>query len=191
MTLRKIVSSALASMLQRIGSGSAPVTLGSGFRFEHRAEDRWQVLVSQASRRMERERLEWETMDPVVCAASRRPALRQLFPVLNMFSSLAFSRCTRYPFSSDVLRIVHSGEFVYTVYDGLPSEAVLGSGDADYVADLVVQHLPPDCGPAFVGSVDELAARIAATEGVAVTDVLRRLRPLPSDIQKHRARGDA
>jgi hypothetical protein len=169
-------------MRRRIGFGSAPVPVP----VDERAEDRWERLVSQASRRMERERFEWETLDPAVIAASRRPALRQLFPTMSMKMCLMFSRCTRFPFSTDLPRIVNSGEFAYTVYAGFPSQAVLGSGDADYVADLVVEHLPQDCGPAFVGSVDELAAQIAATEGVAVANVRRRLHPLPSDIQQYR-----
>lgn len=194
--MREVISRARRSFSKWIGSNRALVTLGSEFRFgepiqappDERAEDRWQALVSEASRRLEcKQFVLWERMDPVVIAASKRPALRQLFPILSMYGSLKFSRCTKYPFSWDLPTIVNNtaGDFVYEVCAAGPSGTVLGSGDADYAADLLVQHVPQNCGPAFLGTVEGLARQIAAAEGVPVRDVLRRLCPLPPEWDTH------
>jgi len=176
--MRKVISRARSLLSRLVGFARPPITLGNDLR-PVRAEDAWQRLVSESCRRLERERFEWDSMDPAVMAASTRPALRQLFPVWSMFRSLSFSRCTNYPHSADLPRIRRkaSDDFVYDVCAALPDGRVLGSGDADYVADLVVQHLPPDCGPALVGSVQDLAAQIAEKEGVPVAEVLNRLCP--------------
>ena len=55
--------------------------------------------------------------------------------------------------------------------------AVVGR-DAGFGADLVVLHLPNDCGPAMVGSAEDLAREIAERDGVPVAEVLERLTPL-------------
>jgi Family of unknown function (DUF6193) len=144
-------------------------------------ECRWQELVSGASHRLRREQIEWERMDPFVVAASKRPELRRLFPIPSMHGGFRFSRCTKDPFSWDLLGVEHNsgpGCFVYDVRAPW-SDSLLGAGDADCAADLVVQHLPQDCGVAFVGSVVELAQQIAAKESVSVEDVLERLCPVP------------
>lgn len=89
----------------------------------------------------------------IVAAASRRPELRRLFPFTSL-NTLHFSRCTGYPFTRDVpfVRPLPGGQ--YQVVD--PSDVVLGQGDAEMAADLVVRHLPPGCGAAVAATADDL-----------------------------------
>jgi hypothetical protein len=86
-------------------------------------------------------------------AAARRPELRQLFPYtsLNMF---CFSRCTGYPFTDDTPHVCPTKHGQYDVVS--PSGVVIGSGNADEAADLVVANLPSACGPAVAGTADDL-----------------------------------
>ena len=81
------------------------VTLGSECRFgdpiqvlqippDELAEDAWQVLLSEANWRMKLECENWDRMDPFVIAASKRSALRQLFPQVSLHGYAKFSRCT-------------------------------------------------------------------------------------------------
>ena len=61
----------------------------------------------------------------------------------------------------------------YSVTD--PEGQLLGRGNAEYTADLVVRHLPPDCGPAFAGTAKDLATHLAERDGFSLEEVLRRL----------------
>lgn len=92
----------------------------------------------------------------VVQAASRRPALRQLFPCTS-FLSLRFSRCTEYPYVSDLPSVWSRGDEGYEILDR--DGRTLGrfaTGDEERVVDLLLAHLPADCGPAVVGSAEDL-----------------------------------
>jgi hypothetical protein len=88
-----------------------------------------------------------------VAAASQRPKLRQLFPYtsLNMF---CFSRCTGYPFTRDTpyVRPLQQGQYEVVSRKG----NVLGRGNAEEAADLVVANLPPGCALAVPGTADDL-----------------------------------
>lgn len=144
-------------------------------------EGTWQKYVSEAEQRMTREHWEWDRWDEFVVAAAQRPELRQLFPVpSHMFS---FSRCTRYPFPNDTPIVWSAGDNGYRVLT--PDGELLGQGDAEYAADLVVRHLPENCGPAIVGTSEDLALLIAQHEGTTLEEALRRLRsvryPFASD----------
>jgi len=108
-------------------------------------EDRWQSYIKSIG---------YPELEPFVVAAAHRPQLRQLFPYtsLNMF---CFSRCTGYPFTRDTPYVRPLTEGGYEVVS--PTGVVLGRGDAEDAAELVVVHLPPDCGPAVAGTEDDLA----------------------------------
>ena len=109
---------------------------------------------------------------PLVEKAMEVPALRQLFPFTSLVW-LCFSRCTGYPFSGDCPRVCSSSWIPdeaarptseqraalgpikpYTVADS--NGHFLGEGDAAEAIELILQHLPPNCGPAIQGTADYL-----------------------------------
>ena len=137
-----------------LSSSCGAAELGAAFDFvavESRAaiydrgeevEERWRTYIKDIG---------FPELVPFVAAASRRRELRQLFPYtsLNMF---CFSRCTGYPFTRDTpfVRPVENGE-----YEVVRGGVVLGRGNAEEAAELVVAHLPPGCGPAVPGTADD------------------------------------
>ncbi|WP_433546826.1 DUF6193 family natural product biosynthesis protein [Streptomyces sp. CA-294286] len=101
----------------------------------------------------------------LVAAAYAEPRLRQLFPWTGMWE-LHFSRCTEFPWTWDVPYIgprsagaSHAGPF--SVEGPSRSERVGEAATARQAVAMVVERLPADCGPAFVGTAHELAARDA------------------------------
>jgi hypothetical protein len=108
-------------------------------------EERWQSYLQDVG---------FPELAPLVEAASRRRELRQLFPFTSL-DTLCFSRCTGYPFTGDtpIVRSLKNGRFEVVS----PAGAVLGHGDAEEAAALVVAHLPPGCGPAVAGTADDLS----------------------------------
>src|SRR5258708_4271848 len=100
------------------------------------------------------------------------PVLRRLFPFTSLVW-LCFSRCTGYPFSGDCPSVCSSrwipdlaarptpeqraalgSEKPYTVADS--KGRFLGEGNAAEAIELIVRHLPPNCGPAVQGTADDL-----------------------------------
>jgi hypothetical protein len=98
------------------------------------------------------ERLADDDVKDLVRAAGRQPKLRQLFPYLSM-KRLAFSRVTGYPYTRDCPTARPIGSGFYEVLS--PTAQVLGTGDAESAAELLVAHLPPDIGPATAGTADD------------------------------------
>jgi len=90
---------------------------------------------------------------PIIKAAMRRPELRQLSPYTSL-NSLCFSRTTGYPFTRDCPVIDLLGNRRYSVR--MPdSQEVIGEGTVDEVLDMVIEHLPENCGPAVSGTADD------------------------------------
>jgi hypothetical protein len=108
-------------------------------------EQRWQSYI---------ESIGFPELVSLVEAASRRPQLRQLFPYTSL-NSFCFSRCTGYPFTRDTpfVRPLRKGQ--YEVVS--PSGTVLGRGNAEQAADLVVMNLPSNCGAAVPGTSEDMA----------------------------------
>jgi len=149
----------LARVINRwVGSRCTPADLAAEFGFvtpEPRAgvyergeevEDRWQGYLSGIGER-------FRELTEIVQAAAKRPELRQLFPYtsLNMF---CFSRCTGYPFTRDTPHVRQLPGGGYEVVG--PDGRVLGRGNGEAAADLVVRRLPARCGPAVAGTAEEL-----------------------------------
>jgi hypothetical protein len=82
---------------------------------------------------------------PLVMEAARRPQLRQLYPFTS-HDTLCFSRTTGFPYTTDCPMAAPDGDGGFRVmqYGG----DSLGTGSAHEAADLLVQHLPSNCGPA-------------------------------------------
>lgn len=96
-------------------------------------------------------------------AAYAEPRLRQLFPWTGM-GELHFSRCTGQRWTWDILYIQPASDGTYWVSGPLRSETVGPAATAQDAIAMVVQHLPAGCGPAFVGTPEELAAHEATTQ---------------------------
>ncbi|MET7912016.1 DUF6193 family natural product biosynthesis protein [Streptomyces avermitilis] len=94
-------------------------------------------------------------------AAYAEPRLRQLFPWTGM-GELHFSRCTEWPWAWDIPYIQPAAEGAYWVSGPLRSESVGLAATPQEAVTMVVDRLPPNCGPAFVGTREELAAHDAA-----------------------------
>ncbi|MFF5334489.1 DUF6193 family natural product biosynthesis protein [Streptomyces sp. NPDC013181] len=90
-------------------------------------------------------------------AAYAEPRLRQLFPWTGM-GELHFSRCTERRWTWDIPYIVPGTEGTYWALGPLRSEWVGQVATVQEVIALVVDRLPPNCGAAFVGTPEELAA---------------------------------
>ena len=88
-------------------------------------------------------------------AAMKRPELRQLFPFTSLIS-LCFSRTTGYPFTRDCPRIEPQGNDIYWVYMPTSFE-IFGKGNIEEVLDILIEHLPPNCGAAINGTADDFA----------------------------------
>ncbi len=91
---------------------------------------------------------------PVIEAAMKRPELRQLSPYTSL-NRLCFSRTTDYPFTNDCPMIEPQGNGKYRVYMPVTHE-VIGEGTAEQAVEMVINHLPPNCGPAVNGAADDL-----------------------------------
>ncbi|MGK5638071.1 DUF6193 family natural product biosynthesis protein [Streptomyces sp. URMC 126] len=102
------------------------------------------------------------TFDALVREASAQPPLRRLYPWTGMWE-LHFSRCTEIRFTWDIPYIGVVGEGRYRVEGPLRSSPRVAETDSARAAvAMVVERLPPGCGPAFAGSAAELAAYEAA-----------------------------
>ncbi|MFJ5518986.1 DUF6193 family natural product biosynthesis protein [Streptomyces griseoluteus] len=102
--------------------------------------------------------------DELLEAAYDEPRLRQLFPWTGM-GELHFSRCTEWPWTWDIPYIGPGAEGTYWVLGPLRSEWVGQVATAQEAVNLVVDRLPTACGPAFVGTSEELAAHEAPEAG--------------------------
>lgn len=95
----------------------------------------------------------------LVEAAYDQPQLRALFP-FHSHTSLNFSRCTGFPYTHDVPVITPmDGRYRVTWWKTRSPHGPADIGEVDSphdAVDLVVAHLPPDCGPAVAGTADTL-----------------------------------
>jgi hypothetical protein len=99
-----------------------------------------------------------EAFAEVAREAYSEPRLRQLYPWTGMWE-LHFSRCTEPRPTWDIPYIGVLGDSRYYV-DG-PSRngpRIAVTSTAQAAVAMVTERLPPGCGPAFVGSAEELAA---------------------------------
>lgn len=92
-------------------------------------------------------------------AAHAEPRLHQLFPFIS-HGMLGFSRCTGFPFTSDVPWVGYvSPEGCYQVRQSGWSDDRVVLGQAASAADaiaLVVANLPDGCSPAIAGTRDDV-----------------------------------
>jgi hypothetical protein len=134
-----------------------------------RVETRWQHLLERFQSPVWRTKF-WGDMLPAVQAMMQQPALRQLFPFTS-HATILLSETTDSPYAytrSPAVRALDHGHFRVMVprCKGISGTGrgrwkvvewtILGEGDAEAVAALMVQVLPPGIGPAVAGSDPDL-----------------------------------
>jgi Family of unknown function (DUF6193) len=92
-------------------------------------------------------------LERFVALAAQVPQLRQLFPYTSM-NRFCFSRCTGYPYTSDtpIVEPQPDGQYVVRACDG----SVIGKGPASVAVQLVIGHLPTNCGAAVRGTAETI-----------------------------------
>ncbi|MBZ6476218.1 DUF6193 family natural product biosynthesis protein [Streptomyces griseocarneus] len=99
-----------------------------------------------------------EPFAELVRVAHAEPLLRQLYPWTGMWE-LHFSRCTEIRHTWDIPYIgTLGGGRYYVEGPGRSSPRIAETVSAQVAVAMVVDRLPPLCGPAFIGSAEELAA---------------------------------
>jgi hypothetical protein len=94
----------------------------------------------------------------LVAAAYAEPRLRRLFPWVGMWE-LHFSRCTEGRWTWDIPYIQPLAQHLggrFLVAGPSRSEVVGPARTVEEAVAMVVERLPPGCGPAFVGTPAEL-----------------------------------
>ncbi|MCP9945290.1 DUF6193 family natural product biosynthesis protein [Streptomyces somaliensis] len=100
----------------------------------------------------------------LVLVAYAEPLLRRLHPWTGMWE-LHFSRCTesRYTWDVPYIGILRDGR--YRVEGPKRTDPRIAETDnARAAVAVVVDRLPPHCGPAFIGDAEELAAHERARD---------------------------
>ncbi|MFF5968093.1 DUF6193 family natural product biosynthesis protein [Streptomyces collinus] len=99
----------------------------------------------------------------MVEAAYAEPRLRQLFPWLSM-GELHFSRCTEPRWTWDIPYSMPAAEGSYWVSGPSRNETVGPAATIQDAMAMVIARRPTGCGPAFVGTSEELAAYETANQ---------------------------
>jgi len=133
----------LASEFSFVAVSSSATVYEAGEEVEHR----WQAYLSTIGDR-------FPELKSFVIAAAARQELRNLFPYTSL-NLLCFSRCTGYPFTRDTPYVRPLNDNEYQVVG--PTGHVLGKGNGEIAADLVVRNLPHGCGPAVPGTAEDIA----------------------------------
>ncbi len=111
-------------------------------------EDRWSLYLQTIGHN-------FPELVSFVHAAAQAPQLRQLFPYTSL-NHFCFSRCTGYPFTRDTPHVRPQEDGSYNVYSR--ENGLVGNGDAATAVQLVIAHLPPNCGAAVRGTVETMKA---------------------------------
>ncbi|MGP3683374.1 DUF6193 family natural product biosynthesis protein [Streptomyces sp. IBSNAI002] len=93
----------------------------------------------------------------LVRAAHAEPLLRRLAPWTGMWE-LHFSRCTeiRYTWDIPYIGTMRDGRY-YVEGPHRSSPRIAETASAEAAVALVIDRLPPGCGPAFIGNAEALA----------------------------------
>lgn len=90
---------------------------------------------------------------PFLNQASQNTILRQLFPFTSL-NRFCFSRCTGFPYSYDCPIVSPLRNGLYEVLDS--KEKRIGEGSVAEAVEMVISHLPLNCGAAQKGTAKDL-----------------------------------
>jgi hypothetical protein len=127
-------------------------------RMPHTVEAAWHhALTTAGEARRPEESPPFAQFAELVLVAHAEPRLRQLFPWTGMWE-LHFSRCTQARYTWDIPYVVTLGDGRYYVEGpSRTSPRIAETDSAPSAVAMVVDRLPPHCGPAFIGNAEELA----------------------------------
>jgi hypothetical protein len=159
----------LAAMEARVNNFE-PTTMGRAHEAGRAVEHQWDSLLKRWKEDDRRTGTSAQSPTALIEAARMRPELRQLFPFTSL-AALCFSRTTGYPFTDDCPHAVPIGhgrfrahsprhrivqrrsggiDYREAIYD------VIGEGTVEEVVKMLVDNLPPNCGPAVGGTAEDL-----------------------------------
>ncbi|MCL4295874.1 MAG: hypothetical protein KJ077_09115 [Anaerolineae bacterium] len=123
-------------------------------------EHQWQGLLTRWKEEEKHIPKSYPSPRPLIEAAMQRPELRQLYPFTSL-NRLCFSRTTGYPFTHDCPQAEPLGNGKFRGYSAQFNNEqkyyeIIGEGTAEEVIEMLVNHLPADCGPAINGTADDL-----------------------------------
>ncbi|MER6345058.1 DUF6193 family natural product biosynthesis protein [Streptomyces sp. NPDC001595] len=129
-------------------------------------EAAWHKIVSTSGEPSRQERSPLlASFAELVRVAQAEPLLRQLYPWTGMWE-LHFSRCTEIRHTWDIPYIgtLSDGRY-YVEGPSRSSPRIAETDSAQAAVARVIDRLPPHCGPAFIGSAEELDAYEKAQDG--------------------------
>lgn len=88
-------------------------------------------------------------------AAYQHPSLRELWPMVS-HGVLYLSRCTEYPWSRDVGTAFPQSAGGYRVRRESDKTLIGVADTVEEAYELIAANLPDNCGPAVVGTADDL-----------------------------------
>lgn len=125
----------------------APTEAGKAHKAGTYVEYKWQVLKAYWEETEKYMQESFPSPTPLIEAAMQRPELRMLFPFTS-HNELCFSRTTGFPFTThDCPHAIPLGNGRFRAY----SAKFIGEGTINEVIEMLVNHLPPNCGPAVNG----------------------------------------
>lgn len=87
-------------------------------------------------------------------AAYKKKQLKELFPYMSL-NRFCFSRCTGFPYTNDIPLVAPAGSDLYQIVDYNQTK-VFAEGNAEFIAEKLIEFLPPGCGPAVKGTAKDL-----------------------------------
>ena len=143
--------------MQRQFSLFEPNEKGKAHEAGRAVEYQWEALLNRWTEDERRRPDADHSLPRLIATARERPQLRQLFPFTSLYR-LCFSRTTGYPFTNDCPSVAPIGDGRFRVYaeTSIHSDEVIGEGNLEEALDLLVANLPPNCGPAVMGTADDL-----------------------------------
>jgi len=166
----------IATMEARVNTFE-PTAEGRSHEGGRAVDHQWESLLKRWIGIDERTGRSAESPTALIEVASKRPELRQLFPFTSL-ATLCFSRTTGYPFTDDCPHAVSIGNGRFRAYSptyrtvrltsgGIDYNKaiyeVIGEGTAEEVVQMLVDNLPPNCGPAVNGTAEDLAGNKAGS----------------------------
>ena len=154
-----------------------PTPMGRAHEAGRAVEHQWDSLLKRWKEDDRRTGNSAQSPTALIEAARMRPELRQLFPFTSL-AALCFSRTTGYPFSDDCPHAVPIGNGQFRAHSprhrivqrssrGIDYQEaiyeVIGEGTVEEVVKMLVDSLPPNCGPAVSGTSEDLLRKNQAS----------------------------